>query len=108
MDTRSLTGPSAIPTALGDDPLWYMDAVIYQLHVKAFFDSNEDGIGDFKGLTEKLDYIRDLGVNTIWVMTATTSPTTRTCIRRTARARTSSASCARRTTGVCASSPSSW
>ncbi len=57
--------PSAV---LPDDPLWYMDAIIYQLHVKAFFDSNGDGIGDFQGLTEKLDYIRDLGVNTIWVM----------------------------------------
>src|SRR3954462_8351201 len=53
---------------------WYRDAVIYQLHVKAFFDSNGDGVGDFAGLTEKLDYIRDLGVNTIWVMTFYPSP----------------------------------
>jgi maltose alpha-D-glucosyltransferase/alpha-amylase len=74
MDTRNLTGPAAISTAIDDDPLWYMDAVVYQLHVKAFFDSNEDGIGDFKGLTEKLDYIRDLGVNTIWVMPFYPSP----------------------------------
>ena len=43
-------------------PLWYKDAVIYQLHVKAFFDSNNDGMGDFAGLTSKLDYIQDLGV----------------------------------------------
>ena len=56
------------------DPLWYMDAIIYQLHVKAFFDSDGDGIGDFRGLTEKLDYIRDLGVNTIWLMPFYPSP----------------------------------
>ena len=40
-----------------DDPLWYKDAVIYQLHVKAFFDANDDGIGDFRGLASKLDYV---------------------------------------------------
>src|SRR3954470_23886474 len=54
--------------------LWYLDAIIYQLHVKAFADSNGDGIGDFAGLTQKLDYIRDLGVNTIWVMPFYPSP----------------------------------
>ncbi|MGZ8154012.1 MAG: maltose alpha-D-glucosyltransferase, partial [Burkholderiales bacterium] len=58
----------------GDDPLWYKDAVIYQLHVKAFFDSNDDGIGDFKGLTSKLDYIRELGVNAIWLLPFYPSP----------------------------------
>ncbi|MCO5101978.1 MAG: maltose alpha-D-glucosyltransferase [Burkholderiaceae bacterium] len=57
-----------------DDPLWYRDAVIYQLHVKAFLDSNGDGIGDFAGLTSKLDYVRELGVNTIWVMPFYPSP----------------------------------
>ena len=46
---------------LYNDPLWYKDAVIYELHVKTFCDSNGDGIGDFKGLTEKLDYLEDLG-----------------------------------------------
>src|SRR5438045_4267723 len=51
-----------------------MDAVIYQVHVKAFFDSNGDCIGDFRGLTEKLDYIRDLGVSTVWVMPFYPSP----------------------------------
>jgi maltose alpha-D-glucosyltransferase/alpha-amylase len=56
------------------DPLWYKDAVIYQLHVKAFFDSNDDGIGDFRGLTQKLDYIRDLGVNAIWLLPFYPSP----------------------------------
>jgi maltose alpha-D-glucosyltransferase/alpha-amylase len=57
-----------------DDPLWYRDAVIYQLNVKAFFDSNDDGVGDFKGVTAKLDYVRDLGVNTIWLMPFYPSP----------------------------------
>ncbi len=57
-----------------DDALWYKDAVIYQLHVKAFFDSNRDGLGDFPGLIEKLDYVRDLGVNTIWLLPFYPSP----------------------------------
>jgi maltose alpha-D-glucosyltransferase/alpha-amylase len=55
-------------------PHWYKDAVIYQLHVKAFFDSNDDGIGDFHGLTQKLDYVKDLGVNTIWLLPFYPSP----------------------------------
>ncbi|MEJ7929150.1 maltose alpha-D-glucosyltransferase [Ramlibacter sp. AN1015] len=58
----------------GDDPLWYRDAVIYQLNVKAFYDSNGDGMGDFKGVTAKLDYVKDLGVNTIWLMPFYPSP----------------------------------
>ena len=57
-----------------NDPLWYKDAVIYQLNVKSFLDSNDDGIGDFQGLTSKLGYIRDLGVNTIWLMPFYPSP----------------------------------
>src|SRR6201994_5059200 len=65
----------APPTGIGaDDALWYKDAVIYQVNVKSFFDSNDDGIGDFKGLTSKLEYIRDLGVNTIWLMPFYPSP----------------------------------
>jgi len=60
--------------ALADDPLWYKDAVIYELHVKAFCDSNADGIGDFRGLTAKLDYLQDLGVNTIWLLPFYPSP----------------------------------
>ncbi len=59
---------------LQPDPLWYKDAVIYQLHVKAFFDSTNDGIGDFTGLTEKLDYIRDLGATCVWLMPFYPSP----------------------------------
>ena len=57
-----------------DAALWYQDAVIYQLNVKAFFDSNADGVGDFKGLASKLDYVKDLGVNTIWLMPFYPSP----------------------------------
>jgi maltose alpha-D-glucosyltransferase/alpha-amylase len=53
------------PQFLSDDPLWYKDAIIYQLHVKAFFDSTNDGMGDFAGLTEKLDYIAELGVTAV-------------------------------------------
>jgi maltose alpha-D-glucosyltransferase/alpha-amylase len=59
---------------LSDDPLWYKDAVIYQLHVRAFRDSNEDGIGDFRGLTEKLDYLQDLGVTALWLLPFYSSP----------------------------------
>lgn len=54
--------------------LWYKDAIIYELHVRAFCDKNKDGIGDFKGLTDKLDYLQDLGVNTIWLLPFFVSP----------------------------------
>ncbi|CAN5152032.1 maltose alpha-D-glucosyltransferase [soil metagenome] len=57
-----------------DDPQWYKDAVIYQVHVKSFFDGNNDGIGDFGGLISKLDYIANLGVNTIWLLPFYPSP----------------------------------
>ena len=57
-----------------DDALWYKDAIIYQLHVKAFFDSNNDGVGDFAGLAAKLDYIQELGVNTLWLLPFYPSP----------------------------------
>src|SRR2546423_4322764 len=56
------------------DPLWYKDAIIYEIHVRAFHDSNGDGIGDFPGLTQKLDYIRDLGVTAIWLLPFYPSP----------------------------------
>jgi maltose alpha-D-glucosyltransferase/alpha-amylase len=56
------------------DVLWYKDAVIYQVHVRTFFDSNGDGIGDFQGLEQKLDYLQDLGVNAIWLMPFFPSP----------------------------------
>ena len=57
-----------------DDPLWYKDAIIYELHVKAFFDSTNDGVGDFQGLTEKLDYLADLGVTALWLLPFYPSP----------------------------------
>jgi maltose alpha-D-glucosyltransferase/alpha-amylase len=60
--------------SIGHDPLWYKDAVIYELHVKAFFDSNADGVGDFPGLTQKLDYLADLGVTAIWLLPFYPSP----------------------------------
>ena len=59
---------------LDDDELWFKDAIVYQLHVKAFADSNSDGIGDFAGLTEKLDYLEDLGVTALWLLPFYPSP----------------------------------
>ncbi len=59
---------------LNDDPLWYKDAVIYEVHIRSLYDSNADGIGDFQGLIEKLDYIKDLGVNAIWLLPFYPSP----------------------------------
>jgi maltose alpha-D-glucosyltransferase/alpha-amylase len=56
------------------DPLWFKDAIIYQLHVKAFFDGNDDGVGDFQGLTRKLDYLQDLGVTALWLLPFHPSP----------------------------------
>ena len=60
--------------AFEEDPLWYRDAIIYQAHVRAFSDSDGDGIGDFRGLTEKLDYLQDLGVTAIWLLPFYPSP----------------------------------
>jgi maltose alpha-D-glucosyltransferase/alpha-amylase len=59
---------------LESDELWFKDAIIYQLHVKAFADSNNDGIGDFAGLTGKLDYLEDLGVTALWLLPFYPSP----------------------------------
>ncbi|HKP75656.1 MAG TPA: maltose alpha-D-glucosyltransferase [Longimicrobiaceae bacterium] len=59
---------------MSDDPLWYKDAVFYELHVKAFQDSNGDGIGDFNGLIQRLDYVQDLGVDVIWLLPYYPSP----------------------------------
>ncbi len=56
------------------DTQWYRDAIIYQLHVKSFFDANNDGIGDFIGVTQKLDYVKELGATAIWVMPFYPSP----------------------------------
>ena len=57
-----------------EDPLWYKDAIIYELHVKAFFDGNGDGVGDFPGLIARLDYLQELGVNTLWLLPFYPSP----------------------------------
>ena len=59
---------------LSNDPEWYKDALIYELHVRAFADSNGDGIGDFAGLVEKLDYLADLGVTALWLLPFYPSP----------------------------------
>jgi len=59
---------------LSDDPLWFKDAIIYEVPVRAYADSDRDGIGDFRGLTERLDYIQDLGVTAVWVLPFFPSP----------------------------------
>ena len=74
MDDVSIADAATTPAALSENTLWYKDAIIYQLHVKSFFDANNDGIGDFTGLISKLDYIADLGVNTIWLLPFYPSP----------------------------------
>ena len=63
-----------MPLASDNDPLWFKDAVVYQAHVRAFFDSTNDGVGDFPGLTEKLAYLESLGVNCLWLLPFYPSP----------------------------------
>ena len=65
---------SQILGGVEDDPLWYKDAIIYEAHVRAFYDSNADGMGDFRGLAEKLDYLENLGVTVIWLLPFFPSP----------------------------------
>src|SRR5438132_2314530 len=62
------------PNDTSVDPLWYKDAIIYELHVKTFCDSDGDGMGDFRGLIEKLDYLQELGVTAIWLLPFYPSP----------------------------------
>jgi len=71
---RPTRGSGNAKVAFSDDPLWYKDAVIYQVHLKSFFDANDDGVGDFQGLIDKLDYIAELGVNTLWLLPFYPSP----------------------------------
>jgi maltose alpha-D-glucosyltransferase/alpha-amylase len=66
--------PRVRQATLADDPLWYKDAIIYQLHVKAYQDSSGDGFGDFVGLTSRLDYIASLGVTAVWLLPFYPSP----------------------------------
>jgi maltose alpha-D-glucosyltransferase/alpha-amylase len=75
-DDLSLAQPlaGAAPCPARTDALWYKDAIIYQLHVKAFFDADDDGIGDFRGLRQKLDYLQDLGVTALWLLPFYPSP----------------------------------
>ena len=62
------------PSTLISDPLWYKDALVYEVHVRAFCDSNGDGIGDFPGLTSRLDYLKDLGITAVWLLPFFPSP----------------------------------
>ncbi|MCH8922538.1 MAG: maltose alpha-D-glucosyltransferase [Planctomycetes bacterium] len=68
------TNAADLDPALASDPQWYKDAIIYQLHVRSFYDSDDDGIGDFRGLTQKLDYLQDLGVTALWLLPFYPSP----------------------------------
>ncbi|ACY16594.1 maltose alpha-D-glucosyltransferase [Haliangium ochraceum] len=74
--SRSSRSNRRAPTVvtLESDPLWFKDAIIYELHVRAFHDSNGDGIGDFRGLVDKLDYLQDLGVTALWLLPFYPSP----------------------------------
>ncbi len=72
---RSDIRPKSVrPRVVAGDPLWYKDAVIYEVRTRSFFDSNDDGIGDLKGLTSKLDYLADLGVTALWLLPHYPSP----------------------------------
>jgi len=70
----SSVSSTSTPAAQQEDELWYKDAIIYQLHVKAFADSNGDGVGDFAGLSQRLDYLQELGVTTLWLLPFYPSP----------------------------------
>lgn len=74
MATRGKGKKQTIAPDFSSDPLWYKDAIIYQVHLKSYFDANDDGVGDFEGLIQKLDYIAELGVNTLWLLPFYPSP----------------------------------
>jgi maltose alpha-D-glucosyltransferase/alpha-amylase len=76
LETRQPAPPAhgSRPRGVVSDPQWYKDAIVYEVHVRAFRDSNGDGTGDFAGLTEKLDYLHDLGVTAIWLLPFYPSP----------------------------------
>lgn len=74
MEIKSLRKRSANAFPGESDPLWYKDAIIYELFIKAFYDSNGDGIGDFPGAIQKLDYLKDLGITALWLLPFYPSP----------------------------------
>jgi len=65
---------AVVPSRVHGPVDWYRDAIIYELHVRAFADSNGDGIGDFNGLAQRLDYLADLGVTAVWLLPFYPSP----------------------------------
>ena len=65
--------PHGLPPG-GTDPLWFKRAIFYEIHIRGFFDGNDDGSGDFRGLTEKLDYLQWLGIDCIWLLPFYDSP----------------------------------
>jgi len=71
---KNLSGQKTEGDSASSDTDWYKDAIFYELRVRSFYDSNSDGIGDFKGLTQKLDYLQDLGVTTLWLLPFYPSP----------------------------------
>jgi maltose alpha-D-glucosyltransferase/alpha-amylase len=71
---NSLKKKDRVSTVVDSNPEWFKDAIIYEVHVRAFKDSNSDGIGDFKGLTESIDYFRNLGVTALWLLPFYPSP----------------------------------
>src|SRR5581483_7937742 len=71
---RSALLPAKEFHGMTDAARWYKDAIIYQLHVRSFFDSDGDGVGDFPGLLQRLDYIQDLGVTAVWLLPFYPSP----------------------------------
>ena len=74
MENDSMADKRTSHPQLQADPVWYKDAIIYEIHIRAFSDSNGDGIGDFPGLTQKLDYLQDLGVTAVWLLPFCPSP----------------------------------
>jgi maltose alpha-D-glucosyltransferase/alpha-amylase len=74
MDAVNIVPQISVEREAAGEEHWYKDAILYQLHVKAFADSNHDGIGDFVGLTERLDYLHDLGVTALWLLPFYPSP----------------------------------
>ena len=69
-----MTSPARPRARRPPDPLWYKDAILYELHVRAYMDGVGDGTGDFTGLAQKLDYLQDLGITAIWLLPFYPSP----------------------------------